>query len=56
MISQLSSYALNFSMDSDAPKILPTSDVYSESVVLHDAPPDDNNLRALKARGAKLMV
>ncbi|MFM0056354.1 tannase/feruloyl esterase family alpha/beta hydrolase [Paraburkholderia phytofirmans] len=56
VLSQLSAYALNFSMDTDAPKIFATSDAYSESAWSFMTPPDETNLSALKQRGAKLMV
>ncbi|MEM5339860.1 tannase/feruloyl esterase family alpha/beta hydrolase [Paraburkholderia azotifigens] len=56
LLSQLSSYALSFSMDNDAPKIFATSGVYTESSWSFMAPPDETNLSALKQRGAKLMV
>ena len=56
MLSQLSAYALNFSMDTDAPKIFATSGAYSESAWSFMTPPDETNLSALKQRGAKLMV
>jgi poly(3-hydroxybutyrate) depolymerase len=56
VLSQLSAYALNFSMDNDAPKIFATSGVYSESAWSFMTPPDETNLSALKQRGAKLMV
>jgi feruloyl esterase len=56
VLSQLSAYALNFSMDTDAPKIFATSGVYSESAWSFMTPPDETNLSALKLRGAKLMV
>ncbi|CAE6798009.1 tannase/feruloyl esterase family alpha/beta hydrolase [Paraburkholderia nemoris] len=56
VLSQLSAYALNFSMDTDAPKIFATSGVYSESAWSFMTPPDETNLSALKQRGAKLMV
>jgi feruloyl esterase len=56
LLSQLSSYARNFGMDTDAPKIFATSGVYSESSWSFMTPPDETNLGALKRRGAKLMV
>jgi poly(3-hydroxybutyrate) depolymerase len=56
VLSQLSAYALNFSMDTDAPKIFATSGVYSESAWSFMTPPDETNLSALKQRGAKLIV
>jgi poly(3-hydroxybutyrate) depolymerase len=56
VLSQLSAYALNFSMDTDAPKIFATSGVYTESAWSFMTPPDETNLSALKQRGAKLMV
>ncbi|NML32465.1 tannase/feruloyl esterase family alpha/beta hydrolase [Paraburkholderia antibiotica] len=56
ILSQLSTYALNFSMDNDAPKIFATGGVYTESSWSFMTPPDETNLSALKQRGAKLMV
>ena len=56
LLAQLSAYALNFSMDTDAPKIFATSGAYSESSWSFMTPPDETNLGALKRRGAKLMV
>ncbi|OLL28199.1 esterase [Burkholderia sp. SRS-W-2-2016] len=56
ILSQLSSYALNFSMDTDAPKIFATGGVYTESAWSFMTPPDETNLSALKQRGAKLIV
>ncbi|WP_347557354.1 tannase/feruloyl esterase family alpha/beta hydrolase [Robbsia sp. KACC 23696] len=56
VVSQLSAYALNFDMDTDAPKIFATSGVYTESAWSFMTPPDETNLSALKQRGAKLMV
>ncbi|CAE6771735.1 Mono(2-hydroxyethyl) terephthalate hydrolase [Paraburkholderia domus] len=56
VLSQLSAYALNFSMDTDAPKIFATSGVYNESAWSFMTPPDETSLSALKQRGAKLMV
>ncbi|PRX36213.1 feruloyl esterase [Paraburkholderia sp. BL18I3N2] len=56
VLSQLSTYALNFSMDTDAPKIFATSGAYNESAWSFMTPPDETNLSALKQRGAKLMV
>jgi feruloyl esterase len=56
VLRQLTAYALNFSMDNDAPKIFATSGVYSESAWSFMTPPDETNLAALKQRGAKLMV
>jgi feruloyl esterase len=56
VLSQLSAYALNFSMDTDAPKIFAISGAYSESAWSFMTPPDETSLGALKQRGAKLMV
>lgn len=56
ILSQLSAYAFNFSMDTDAPKIFVTSGVYSKASWSFMPPPDETNLSALKTRGAKLMV
>ncbi|WP_250490576.1 tannase/feruloyl esterase family alpha/beta hydrolase [Caballeronia sp. INML2] len=56
LLSQLSAYALNFSMDNDAPKIFATTGVYSEASWSFMPPPDETNLSVLKNRGAKLIV
>ena len=56
ILAQLSAYAFNFSMDTDAPKIFATSGVYTEASWSFMTPPDETNLAALKNRGAKLMV
>ncbi|WP_213306518.1 tannase/feruloyl esterase family alpha/beta hydrolase [Paraburkholderia sacchari] len=56
ILGQLSAYALNFSMDHDAPKIFATSGVYSESAWSFMTPPNETDLSKLKNRGAKLIV
>lgn len=49
-------YALNFNLDTDAPKIFATDDVYKESAMSFMTPPDVTNLDALRDRGAKMIV
>ena len=49
-------YGLNFSMDTDAPKIFATTGSYTVSAMDFMAPPNPANLSTLKKRGAKLMV
>ena len=56
VLSQLSAYALNFSMDTDAPKIFATSGAYSESAWSFMTPPHETNRGEFNQRGAKLMV
>lgn len=56
VLSQSSAYALNFSMDLDAPKIFATSGAYAESSWSFMTPPNEADLSGLKQRGAKLMV
>jgi len=56
VLRQLSAYAFNFSMDTDAPKIFATSGLYTEASWSFMTPPDETNLSVLKDRGAKLMV
>ncbi|GAP37796.1 tannase/feruloyl esterase family alpha/beta hydrolase [Piscinibacter sakaiensis] len=49
-------YALNFSADTDAPKIFATDATYTESAMAFMTPPDPTNLDALRNRGAKMIV
>lgn len=49
-------YALAFDIEVDAPKILATSTVYTESAMTFMAPPDPLNLDAMRGRGAKMIV
>ena len=49
-------YALNYNVDTEAPKILATSGVYTESAMAFMTPPDPANLDALRQRGAKMLV
>lgn len=49
-------YALNFSMETDYPKMFATTPVYSESSWSFMTPPNPADLTALKNRGAKMMV
>lgn len=50
------SYALNFNMDLDAPKIYGTNGTYTVAPMTFMTPPDPTNLATLKNRGAKLIV
>ncbi|MBB5447126.1 MULTISPECIES: tannase/feruloyl esterase family alpha/beta hydrolase [unclassified Paraburkholderia] len=56
LLSSIGAYALNFNMDSDAPKIFATSGVYSESSWSFMTPPNETDLSGLRSRGAKLIV
>ena len=49
-------YALNFSLEKDYPKMFATTPVYTESSWSYMTPPDAADLRALRQRGAKMMV
>ena len=49
-------YALEFNMDTDAPKIFATSGVYTESGMSFMTPPDATHLDTMRARGAKMIV
>ncbi|MES2613578.1 MAG: tannase/feruloyl esterase family alpha/beta hydrolase [Pseudomonadota bacterium] len=49
-------YALNFSMETDYPKMFATSALYPESPWSFMTPPNEADLGALKERGAKMMV
>lgn len=49
-------YALKFNMDTDAPKIFATSDIYTESAMSFMTPPNPTNLDAARQRGAKMIV
>src|SRR3989344_2012698 len=49
-------YALNFSMETDYPKMFATTPVYTESSWSYMTPPNAADLSALRNRGAKMMV
>lgn len=49
-------YAMNFSMDADAPKAYATDATYTVSSMDFMAPPNETDLAVLRDRGAKLMV
>lgn len=49
-------YALNFNLDTDAPKIFATNATYTESAMSFMTPPDATNLDMLRKRGAKMIV
>ncbi|MDZ7589192.1 MAG: tannase/feruloyl esterase family alpha/beta hydrolase [Rubrivivax sp.] len=56
LLSNTLAYALGFSVDTDAPKILATDGVYTQSSISFMTPPDATNLDALRNRGAKMIV
>lgn len=49
-------YAMNFSMDDDAPKIYATDATYTVEPMEFMTPPDPTDMAVLRDRGAKLMV
>ncbi len=49
-------FAMNFDMDTDAPKIYATNEVYTESPMSFMTPPNPNNMDTLRDNGSKLMV
>ena len=49
-------YALNFSMDTDYPKMFATTGPYAESAWTYMTPPNAADLSTLKNRGAKMIV
>jgi len=49
-------FALNFDMDTDAPKIFATEGIYSEAAMSFMTPPNPADLSTLRDRGAKMMV
>jgi pimeloyl-ACP methyl ester carboxylesterase len=55
-LSNTLSYALNFNVDTDAPKIFATDSVYTESAMSLMTPPDPANLDTMRYRGAKMLV
>lgn len=55
-LSAMKAFALNFSMDTDAPKIFATNGTYLESAWSFMTPPNETDLSVLKNRGAKLVV
>jgi feruloyl esterase len=54
--SDLLGFALNFSMDSDAPKIFASNATYTESAFAFMTPPNPTRLDALRQRGARMIV
>jgi feruloyl esterase len=56
IINDTKSFALNFNMDTDAPKIGATNAVYTESSLSFMTPPNPTQLTTLRERGAKMMV
>ena len=56
ILSDTLSYALNFNMDVDAPKIFATSGIYTESAISFMTPPNPTKLNNLRDRGAKMIV
>ena len=49
-------YALNFSMETDYPKMFATNATYTESPWSYMTPPNEADLSALKNRGGKMIV
>ena len=49
-------YALDFSMETDYPKMFATTSTYAESPWSYMTPPNASDLSTLKNRGAKMMV
>ena len=49
-------YGLAFSLDSDHPKMFATDATYKEAPWSYMTPPNETDLSALRARGAKLLV
>lgn len=49
-------YALNFNVDTDAPRIFATDSTYTESAMSFMTPPNATNLDTLRNRGAKMIV
>jgi len=56
MLKDTLGYALNFSMDRDAPGIFRTDATYTRAAMDFMPPPRATELDALRARGAKMMV
>jgi feruloyl esterase len=56
MMKDTLGYALNFSMDRDAPAIFRTDATFTESAMQFMMPPKPAELGTLRARGAKMMV
>ncbi|APA87713.1 tannase/feruloyl esterase family alpha/beta hydrolase [Paraburkholderia sprentiae WSM5005] len=56
ILSSIGAYALNFNMDTDAPKIFAASGAYAESSWSFMTPPNETDLSGLRDRGAKLIV
>ena len=54
--SDLLGFALNFSMDTDAPKIFASNATYTENAMSFMTPPNPTRLDALRQRGARLLV
>lgn len=55
-LSNTLTYALNFNVDTDAPKIFATDSVYTESAMSLMTPPNPANLDTMRYRGAKMLV
>ena len=56
ILSNTLSYALNFNMDVDAPKIFATTPLYTDSAMSFMTPPNPTQLDAVRSRGAKMIV
>jgi pimeloyl-ACP methyl ester carboxylesterase len=56
ILADLRSYALNYDVDTEAPKIYATNDTYGESAMSFMTPPDPTRLDTLRNRGGKMIV
>lgn len=56
MLKDTMAYAMNFSMDRDAPGIWRSDATYTESAMTFMSPPQPTQLHRLRERGSKLMV
>ncbi|MGH1565444.1 tannase/feruloyl esterase family alpha/beta hydrolase [Mumia sp. DW29H23] len=56
ILADLRAYALAYDVDTEAPKIFASDDVYAESAMSLMTPPDPTDLGTLRDRGAKMIV
>ncbi len=54
--AKTAAFALNFDIDTDAPKIFATGGIYTESAMSFMSPPNASRLDTLRERGGKLLV
>jgi feruloyl esterase len=55
-LSNTLDYALNYNVDTEAPKIFATSGIYAESAMSFMTPPNPTRLDTLRDRGGKMIV